>query len=406
MGLMQKALAAFGLQRKSAMVWANGSTGGGAGDAGEVVTQTSAMALSAVWACTNLINGQISTLPLQVYRRSADGVATVDRAHPLYDVIHDNPNLEQTTVDFLDFLSGSIELQGNGYARKEFGAGGRVIALRPIKPDGMAVRRLSTGALEYRWSENGKSQIGSEEEILHVRGPGGDPLGGMSTLSFARNSFSAAQAAERAAAGMFRNGLRPSGVIKFKEWLTPEQRSIAHDSIQEKYLGAMNAGRPFIVEGGMEYQHLAISPEDAQMLETRQFSVAEICRFFGVPPVMIGHADNGAGWPSSVEAQMQMFYQLTLRRRLVRIEKAMTKQLLSPADRSQGVKIEFNLEGLLRGDSAARAAFYGAGLKDGWLTINHVRGKENLPPVAGGDVPRMQMQNVPITEAGTGAGAK
>ena len=199
---------------------------------------------------------------------------------------------------------------------------------------------------------------------------------------------------------MFRNGLRPSGVITFKEWLSPEQRATAHEGIQSKYLGAINAGRPFIAEGGMEYRQLSITPEDAQMLETRQFSVAEICRFFGVPPVMIGHADNGAGWPSSVEAQMQMFYQLTLRRRLVRIEKAMSKQLLSVDDRARGVRIEFNLEGLLRGDSAARSAFYGAGLTSGWLTINEVRGKENLPRVDGGDVPRMQMQNVPLTEAG------
>lgn len=400
MGLMDRALAVLGLQRKSAIAWANGSVSSGLGDAGENVTQASALALSAVWACTNLINGAVSTLPLAVIRKAPDGSSAVDRAHPIYNLVHESPNFDQTIVDFLDFTSGAIELQGNGYARKVRGPGDRIVSLVPIRPEGMSVRRLTSGALEYRWSEDGRSFVGSEADVLHIRGPGGDPLGGMSTLGVARNSFSSAQAAERAAAGMFRNGLRPSGVITFKEWLSPEQRATAHEGIQSKYLGAINAGRPFIAEGGMEYRQLSITPEDAQMLETRQFSVAEICRFFGVPPVMIGHADNGAGWPSSVEAQMQMFYQLTLRRRLVRIEKAMSKQLLSVDDRARGVRIEFNLEGLLRGDSAARSAFYGAGLTSGWLTINEVRGKENLPRVDGGDVPRMQMQNVPLTEAG------
>lgn len=404
MGLMDKALAAVGLQRKSSLQWANGRAASSIGDAGEIVTATSAMALSAVWGCANLISGTISSLPLQVYRTGPDGARQIDRQSPLYALLHDSPNYEQTSLDFWDFLGLSIELHGNGYARKVRGAGGRIVALMPIKPENMAVRRLADGRLEYRWREDSKSFIGNEDDVMHVRGPGGDPLGGLSTLAFARNSFSAAQAADRTAASMFRNQLRPSGVVKFKEWLTLEQRTIAEGKIEDKYLGAMNAGRPFIAEGGMEYQPLAITPEDAQMLETRQFSIAEICRFFGVPPVMIGHADNGAGWPSSVEAQMQIFYQLTLRRRLVRIERALIKQLLTPEERAAGATIEFNIEGLLRGDSAGRAAFYGQGLGAGWLTINEVRGKENLPKVAGGDTPRMQMQNVPITEAGSAAG--
>lgn len=404
MGLVDKALSVIGLQRKST-IWANGQGTASATESGEIVTATSALALSAYWACCNLISGTISSLPLQVYRTGPDGTSAVDKEHPLYPILHDSPNQDQTVVDFLDGLSMSLETYGNGYARKVPGATNKLVALQHIKPEQMTVRRLPTGQIEYRWSENGQSFVGSGDEVLHIRGPGGDPLGGLSTLSFARQSLGLAQAAERSAAGMFRNGLRPSGILRFKEWLTPEQRKIAHDAMQEKYLGAVNAGRPFIAEGGVEYEQLTISPEDAQMLETRQFSVAEICRFFGVPPVMIGHADNGAGWPSSVEAQMQIFYQITLRRRLVRIEKALCKQLLTPQDRARGIKIEFNIEGLLRGDSAGRAAFYATGLNAGYLTINEVRRLENLPRVEGGDTPRMQMQNVPITEAGQVAGA-
>jgi HK97 family phage portal protein len=375
------------------------NAGGAVGDAGEIVTHDSAMALSSVWACANLITGTISSLPCQTFRTDASGFRAVDKAHPLYAVLHDSPNYDQTALDFWDYISLSIELRGNGYARIER-IGERIIGLHPIKPDAITVRRLPKGPLEYRWSADGVSFTGSDRDVLHIRGPGGDPLSGMSTLQFGRNTFSAALAADRAAAGMFRNGLRPSGVLKFKEWLTAEQRVAAETRLVEKYLGAVNAGRPFIAEGGVEYQQLTISPEDAQMLETRNFSVEEICRFFGVPPVMIGHAGGSTAWPTSVEQQGLIFDSRTLRRRLKRIEQAVMKQLLSPADRAAGIVVEFNIEGLLRGDSVGRAAFYASALQNGWSTINEVRRKENMPPVAGGDTPRMQMQNQPITGAG------
>ena len=149
----------------------------------------------------------------------------------------------------------------------------------------------------------------------------------------------------------------------------------------------------------MTYQHLSITPEDAQMLETRAFSVEEICRFFGVPPVMIGHTSKTTSWPTGVEQQVLMFQKFTLRRRIKRIEQAVMMQLLSAEDRARGVSVQFNLEGLLRGDSAARASFYQTMTQIGGMTINEVRRLENLPPVAGGDEVRMQMQNVPIAEA-------
>ena len=155
-----------------------------------------------------------------------------------------------------------------------------------------------------------------------------------------------------------------------------------------------------VLEGGTKWQPLNINPDDAQMLESRAFSVEEVCRFFGVPPFMIGHTQKSTSWGSGLSEQTMGFQKFTLRRRLKRVEQAIKKQLLSPGDRASGVGVEFNLEGLLRGDSAQRASFYKEMTGIGAMTINEVRAKENLPPVAGGDVPRMQMQNVPITQAG------
>jgi HK97 family phage portal protein len=292
-----------------------------------------------------------------------------------------------------------LELWGNAYALKEVGSDGRIVALVPILPSSVSVRRLVSGAIEYRWSMDGKSHVQTDEAMFHIRGFGGNPLGGMSPLAFGRNTFGRARSIEKSAGAMFANGLRPSGVLTFADFLTAENRAIAEQSMVAKFMGAQNAGRPMVLEGGTKWESLQINPEDAQMLESQKHSVDDICRMFGMPPYLIGHSGSdhmGTG----LEQQTLSFIQFNLRRRLKRIEMAAEKQLLTPKDLADGVKIEFSIEGLLRGDSAARTAFYAAALTNGWMTINEVRALENMPPVVGGEVPRMQMQNVPITEAG------
>lgn len=366
------------------------------GDSGEIVTQDSVLGLSAVWSCVNLLSGTIASLPLAVYRVE-DGARVVARDHPLYRVLHDSPNYDQTAVDFWEFVCASIELWGNAYCRVERSAG-RVIGLYPVAPNLVTVRRLQSGTLEYRWSEDGKHYIETDRTMLHIRGFGGNPLGGMSTLHFGRHAFGLARAIDRSAGGMFANGLRPSGVLTFEKFLSPENRAIAEKQLAEKFIGSMNSGRPMVLEGGTKWEQLTINPEDAQMLQSRGFSVEEVCRFFGVPPFMVGHTEKSTSWGTGLEQQTLAFQKFTLRRRLKRIEQALEKQLLTPEDRAKGVTVEFNLEGLLRADSAGRARFYQQMTAIGAMTINEVRALENLPPVEGGDVPRMQMQNVPITE--------
>lgn len=369
-------------------------------DSGEVVSDATVLGLSAVWACTNLLAGTIGSLPLMAYR-ATDGGREVARDHPLFRLLHDSPNYDQTALDFWEFLAASLELWGNAYAAKERSGSGALVALVPIRPDLVSVRRLSDGALEYRWTEDGRHNVRRDDGVLHIRGFGGNPLGGMSTLHFGRQAFGLARAVDRAASTTFKNGMRPSGVLTFKEWLTTEKRELAETALVDKFVGAQNAGRPMILEGDTKWQQLTINPEDAQMLESRRFSVEEICRFFGVPPHMVGHTEKSSSWGTGLEQQTLAFQKFTLRRRLKRIEQALNKQLLTPAERSRGMYVEFNIEGLLRGDSASRSNFYQSGLSNGWLTINEVRERENLSPVDGGDVPRLQMQNVPITEAGS-----
>ena len=370
---------------------------GGGSHSGEYVSADSVLALSTAWACVNLLAGTIAALPIDL-QRSANGGVAVLPDHPLARVLRDSPNADQTAIDFWESMCISLELWGNAYALIER-ARDRVVSLDPVRPDLVTVRRLDSGTLEYRWSEGGESYVVGADRMFHVRGFGGDPLGGLSTLSHARNTFGLASAIDRAAGTTFRNGLHPTVAFKFDKFLSPQQRAIVDREMTDRYLGARDSGRRLRLGGGTAVEVLSIKPEDAQMLESRGFSVEEICRIFGVPPFMVGHTSTSTSWGTGLEQQVLAFQKFALRRRLKKIEQAIRKQLLTAADRATGVTVSFNLEALLRGDSAARAAFYGAMLSAGVMTINEVRALEGLPPVAGGDVPRIQMQNQPISGA-------
>lgn len=363
---------------------------------------SSAIGLSATWACVQLIAGTIASLPLMVYRTDANGVRTVAKDHPLYFVLHDSPNFDQTAVDFWEVMAASIELHGNAYALMERRQDGTLTALHPIRPDLVKVRRRENGALEYRWTENGKQIVKSGDKVLHIRGSLGDALSGASTLSMCRSVFDDALAAEDAAGAMFSNGVNPSGILRTKPEikLSSQQRAELEDLLIKKYQGSIRQGRPMLLDNGLEWQQLSIDPADAQMLESRKFSGEQICRIFGVPPGMVGFGDKASNWGTGKEVDVLGFQKFTLRKRLKRIEQALLKQLVPLAERrSQGITIEFNFEGLLRGDTASRYEAYEKAIRMGIATRNECRALENLPPIEGGDVVTVQMQDIPLADA-------
>ena len=366
--------------------------------AGVCVNDEAAMRLSAFWACVRLRGGIIGSMPLPVYR-TEDGIAVQQRGSALWKVLHDSPNADQTPTDYWEFASVSLDLRGNHYARKHRNARGELVALEPIRPDIMHVYRRPNGRLGYRWSWNGKSFDLDEDEVFHVRGFGGGPLGGLSVIAYARESLGIAIAADRVAGSMFANGVKPSGVLKFKDWLEAEQRAEARADIEEQFTGAMSAGRPFILEGGSEWQQISLNADDAQLLQSRGWSVEDICRWFLTPPVLIGHSEKQTSFGTGVEQVLLAYLKFSLGPVLRRIRQAIWKQLLTPAERAAGMFAEFNVEGLLAGSSKERAEFYEKMVRIGAYSINEVRAKEKLPPVPGGDVPRIQMQNVPVDQA-------
>ncbi len=367
---------------------------------GKMVTAQNALTLSTVWACTRLVAGTISSLPIMVYKDGPNDTRSLDKAHSLYGLLHHSPNADQSALDFWQFVNVSLELWGNAFARIERGSGNRIVALTPIRPELVQVHRGSDGTLRYRYHDGGSQIDIGQDEMFHVRGFGGAAMGGLSTLAFGRQSFGLALATDEAAAHVYKNGLRPSGVLRTKDSnvLKPEQRADIYKHVVEP-MGGDNDGRPFVLEAGLEWTQLQLSSVDAQMIQSRQFSVEDGCRWFGVPPHMIGHTSNSTSWGTGLEQQTLGFLIFTLRERLKRIEQAIMKQLLTPAERLT-ITVEFNIEGLLRADSAARAAFYNQMVQNGIMTRNEVRRLENLPPLPGGDVLTVQSQMIPIDQLG------
>lgn len=372
---------------------------GGISEAGETVSHRTAMQVSTVFACVSRIAGTLATLPVEVVQVQ-DKVAKALPDHPLSRVLGFSPNFDQTPVDFFEFMGAALELEGDAIARKVRGSRGQVIGLEPLMPTTVARRRLANGRIQYSWTKDGASHVETEQNVLHIRGPGGDALRGLSTLSVARDAIGLARAAERTQSRMFRNGVRPTVAFTFSKWLTDEQRAKAEAHFGDRVGGVDNSGKPIILQGDTKIHNLSINPVDAELLATRAWEVEDLCRFFDMPPVMVGHTSKTTSWPTGVEAQFLIFLQLCLRKRVKRFEMAMEKQLLSPEEYAKGIRIRFNFEALLRADSAGRATFYQTMRKIGAMTVNEIRALEGWPPVEGGDVVLVQMQDIPISQAG------
>ena len=353
---------------------------------GETVTYEKALELDAVWACVNLVANSVKTLPCNVFKD--DGV-TIDRENVLYELLHDMPNLDDTASDFWAMVAMCLCLDGNFFAEKKMN-GGRLTALNPFHPLAVKVCRDDRNNRYYEVTETAKGKSGtvrrvSEDKMFHVRGmviPGCDR--GLSPIGVVRNTVGNALAGEKTAGKMFANGMQVAGVLSSDQILKADQRKQLGEVLGQ-FAGSDKAGKIAVLEAGLKYQQLTINPQDAQMLETRQFSVEQICRIFGVPPVMIGHASNGTTtWGSGIEQLILQFTKTCLTPLLRSIESAVYRDLLDAKTRKTTV-VKFNMEGLLRGDSQARAEFLQKMVNTGIYTPDEARSYENKASKPGGD---------------------
>ncbi|NYT43115.1 phage portal protein [Sphingomonas sp. R-74633] len=368
--------------------------------AGQTVTQKTTLGLPAAWACVRLKSDVVGSMGMGVFEKSKDG-GRVDRGdHWLYDLVHEQPNLDQTASEFWSGMVACRDLWGNGYALKET-LGGRTTTLTPLAPDTTRVFRNSDNQRMYRFMERGKVETVPAEKMFHLRGLtlGGDE--GLSVVEFGRRTLGSSIAANRVAADTFKGGMQLAGFMEVGSHskLSAEQRADLLD-IFDAFVGDAMRGRIVPLEKDFKFQPLKMNPAEVQLLESRGWDVEEICRWFDVFPILIGHAVKGQTmFGSGVEQTLLGWQTLKLNPLCCNIEQSVKMQLLGPAERKQ-IYPEINRFALMAADSAARAALYSAFGQNGVMTRGEMRRRENLPSMPGDDFLTVQSNLVPLDQLG------
>ena len=368
---------------------------------GKSVNMTTAMQIATVWACVKLTAQAISALPLGTYRRQADG-GRVSVDHPLADILEVSPNADQTSLEFWETTVAWLMTNGNSYSEKvEFGR--RLSSLQPLASTHCRPLRLPDGTLIYRISDRGKTEDLPREKVFHIKGFGFGGDVGLSAINHGVQTFGAAIATDEASGKIFGNGLSVSGVLSSDQTLKTDQRQQLQ-KIMAAYAGSSNAGKLLILEAGLKYQQMTLNPEDAQMLDTRRFHIEEMCRWFGMPPIIVGHAAQGQTmFGTGVEQIMLAWLALGLNPICRRIEARIVKDLV-PAGEKRTLYCEFNREGLLQMDSTAKAAFLSSMTQNGLMSRNEGRAKLNLPRRDGADALTVQTALTPLDRLGLSGG--
>lgn len=380
------------------------SLGWGESYGGRVITSDGALSLSTAYRCIRLISESVAVLPCKLYRTMPSGEVVADTDNPMYQLLHDSPNRYQTAFEFWEAMAQSLAMWGNAYAIKEM-VGNRVVALTPIRPDMIQIYKVpKTREIRYRATIDTVQEDLPLDRVFHVKGWGGGfSLIGASPIQLGRHGLGLSMAVEEAASKIFQNGLRPSGFLRVDQVLKKDQRDQIKTNMAE-YMGSANSGKLMVLEGGMQYQQLSLPPEDAQMLETRSFNVEEICRWFGVPPYLAFSTDKSTSWGTGLEQQQLGFLIFSLMPYLERIEQAANKWLLGPSERLTR-HVEFNVEGILRADSKARAEFSQKMVLSGIYTPDEVRKTEGRPAMGGNAAKLWMPVNMALTEADRSAQA-
>ena len=363
----------------------------GGSTAGKNVNERSAMQMTAVYACVRILSEAIAGLPLHMYRYKDEGGKEKATGHTLYHLLHDEPNPEMTSFVFRETLMTHLLLWGNAYAQIIRNGKGEVLALYPLLPNHMSVDRGVDGKIYYTYSRdesevNGKEQkrvVLSPDDVLHIPGLGFDGLVGYSPIAMAKNAIGLAIATEEYGAKFFANGAAPSGVLEHPGTLKDPVR--LRDSWNAAYGGSSNSHKVAVLEEGMKYSPISISPNEAQFLETRKFQINEIARIFRVPPHMVGDLEKSSF--SNIEQMSLEFVKYTLDPWVVRWEQSLARALLTKEEKKEYFFL-FNVDGLLRGDYSSRMQGYSVGIQNGFMSPNDVRELEDMdliPEERGGD---------------------
>lgn len=384
----------------------------GKSSAGKYVTEQSSMQVTAVYACVRLLAEAVAGLPLHLKQYCDDGRKKNAIDHPLYRLMHDEPNPEMTSFQLREAMMTHLLLWGNAYAQKIWNGRGEIIALYPLMPNRMEVERDESGQIVYWYTQsqddapiNRQNRIRlSRHEVLHIPGLGFNGLVGFSPIAMAKNTIGLTVAAEEYGSKFFANGAAPGGVLEHPA--TIKDPTKVRESWSAAFGGSQNSGKVAVLEEGMKYTPITIPPDQAQFLETRKFQIDEIARIFHVPPHMIGDLDKSSF--SNIEQQSIEFVKHTLNPWVVRWEQSLKRSLFTEEEKKKYF-FKFNLEGLLRGDYLSRMNGYAIGRQNGWLSANDIHEYEDMdliPAEQGGDLYLVNGNMLPLSKAGAYADSR
>lgn len=353
-----------------------------------------ALQMDTVWAAIDRRATTVASLPFFVYEQR-NGQKVLARTSRLYILLHDSPNSRMTPFEFWRAMMMNYDLRGNAYARVERAPDGEAVALWPMPADQVIPVVLDDGSMVYRYYINGDIAFLSDENVLHLKNLGNGTVG-LAKLEFMRGTTDEQAKAQQSASKVFGNGGKPTGVLMIDATLKPGQR----ESLRANYgeLATGSTSRLAVLEANMKYQQLGLSPEDQQLLETRQFGVEQFCRWLDVPPVLVYHS-NVTAWGTGIEQIVDGWHKFSLRPILVGIEQAVRKRVMTPRQRAT-MTAEFSLDALLRGNAKDRTEIAAKKVQNGLATRNEMRQLENEPPIDGGDVITVQTNLLPIDKLG------
>lgn len=382
----------------------------GRSTSGKPVNERTAMQTTAVYSCVRILAEAVASLPLHIYQYTDKGKERV-ADHPLYSVLHDEPNEEMTSFVFRETLMSHLLIWGNAYAQIIRDGAGRVLGLYPLLPNKMQVDRADNGEIIYIYSRDSEenpnfSTYGQiylrRQDVLQIPGLGFDGLVGYSPIAMAKNAVGMTQACEEYGASFFANGANPGGVLEHPGVLKDPGK--VRESWNAVYRGTNNAHKIAVLEEGMKYQQIGIPPEEAQFLETRKFQINEIARLYRIPPHMVGDLEKSSF--SNIEQQSLEFVKYTLNPWVIRWEQSLQKALLLPEEKKEYF-IKLNVDGLLRGDYQSRMTGYATARQNGWMSANDIRELEDLNPIPeeeGGNLYLINGNMTKLKDAGLFAG--
>lgn len=368
----------------------SGSPSAYAEEAASTVTFDSAMQLSAVWACVKLIVETIASLPINIYKTTEKG-RFLDQNHPLSLLFSRKPNRYQTKVEFFETMLLNLIIHGNAYCLIDRN-GGRISSLIPLMSTQIRTVLLPDGSVVHEYYQDQGVSVLASDSVWHLKLMG-NGIVGLSPLDHQRNTLGIAQAAEGCVTKIYRNGAKPSGVLMIDRILTPDQRDQVRANFSSLTTGTDT--RLLVLEGGTKFESISLSPQDIELLESRRFQISEICRWYGIPSVLVNDTGTTTVWGTGIQQIVEGFYKLTVRPLLEKIEASIQANLMMPAEAMRR-EVEFDFEALLRTDFKTRLEGYRIGVQGGILTPNEARAAEGRPALDGGDQLYIQGATVPL----------